>query len=156
MREITKNVELEIEGEKMVFLIRKMNAFDGSYLLKVITEKVLPVLQNAMDIVGNEDEENEKAKEESVMKIFELLPGLLASMDSDELKKIMMLCLRTVSCLLPAGYQEVVDARGNFGVEELEYDVGVCLRLVYEVIVFNCSGFFSGNGLGSLLTNLNG
>jgi len=156
MREITKNIELEIEGNKMNFQIRKMDAFNGAYLLKVITEKALPALKDAIDMVANEGESKKEEDNESMIRIFDLLPGLLASMDAAELKRIMMMCLQTVSCWLPAGYQEVVDSRGNFGIEELEYDVSSCLRLVYEVIVFNCSGFFGESGLGSILGNLNG
>ena len=151
MRNITTNIELEIEGEKKSFAIRKMNAFDGSYLLKVVTEKVLPLLQKAMNAANAENEE-----EITLMQIAGMLPDVLASLDADEMKRIMVMCLKTVSILLPAGYQPVVDSRGNFGDEELEYDVASCLRLTYEVIMYNCGGFFGGSGLSSLLTSQNG
>lgn len=151
MRETTKLVTIEIDGEEKQFQIKKMNAFDGSYLLKVVTEKALPLLEKATSITqeGVPDEVN-------LMKIAELLPGALASLGAEEMKRIMTLCLQTVYCLMPAGLEQVVDNRGEFCIPELEYDPASCLRLVYEVIAFNTSGFFGGSGLSSFLARRNG
>jgi len=151
MRETTKLITIEIEEEERQFQIKKMNAFDGAYLMKVVTEKALPLLEKATSVTeqGVPDEVN-------LMKIAELLPGALASLGADEMKKIMTLCLQTVYCLMPAGLEQVVDSRGEFCIPELEYDPASCLRLVYEVIAFNTSGFFGGKGLSSLLPNKGG
>ena len=74
----------------------------------------------------------------------------------DELKKLMVLCLQSVELSFPAGFHRVVDAKGNFGVEELQYNTAICLRLMYEVIVYNCAGFFEESGLSSILGQQNG
>ena len=81
---------------------------------------------------------------------------LLESLDRKDMKTLMVMCLQTVSIYLPAGYQEVLDENGNFGVQSLEYNAAVCLRLTYEVIVFNCASFFEESGLSSILESLLG
>ena len=155
MREIMKNLELELDGETKYFRITKMDAFSGAYLMKIVTEKAMPLLQEAIKMTDGGDDEEHDAKLE--MKLMtDILPRLLASMDMKELKHLMTVCLQTVDLSFPAGYQNVVDARGNFGVAELQYNTAMCLRLMYEVIVYNCSGFFEESGLASILGNLNG
>lgn len=147
MRDIVKNIEIELDGETKTFRLTKMNAFDGAYLMKFVTEKAMPLLQEAIDFTSGQTNDAINLK-----MIADLLPKLLASLSAEELKNMMILCLQTVDVPLPAGYQKVVDKRGNFGIEDLENDTATCLRLVYEVIVYNTSGFFAGSGLSSLLT----
>lgn len=155
MRETSKNVEFEIDGEMRHFYITKMNAFDGAYLMKIVTEKAMPLIQEAIMGMGkNSDAEDSESLDLKL--IADMLPRALSSLSHEEMKKLMILCLSTVQLSLPAGYQYVVDGRGNFGVEELQYNTAACLRLVYEVIVLNCSDFFAESGLSSLLAQVSG
>ncbi len=157
MRDTTKNIEIEIDGEKKTFIIQKMDAFTGAFLMKLLTEKVLPSIKSAFDVVNSENPEDEKAGEISMSKfLLEILPNLLSSLDEAETKRLMTICLQTVSCVYQAGLQKVLDSNGNFGVPELEYDIAICLKLVYEVFAFNCAGFFEESGLSSILGRLNG
>lgn len=149
MREIMKTVEFELEGENKSFRLTKMNAFDGAYLMKIVTEKAMPLLQEAVA-------STRKGESTDLKLITDMLPRLLSSMSAEELKKLMILCLQTVDISLPAGYQKVVDSRGNFGIADLEYNTAACLRLMYEVVIFNCSGFFEESGLSSLLAGKTG
>lgn len=153
MREITKNIELEIDGERRQFRITKMDAFGGMYLFKMLTEKCLPVLQKAIKAV---DGSRKRATAKETENVMSMVPELLSSVSEDDLKTIMTRCLQTVECSLPAGWQAVVDRNGGFGIAELEYDLAGCLNLCYQVIAFNCGGFISGGGLNSLLKGLNG
>ena len=157
MRETSRIYEMDIDGEKRTFRIQKMDAFTGTFLMKLLTEKVLPSLKDAIKIVNSESPDDENAAEVSMQKmLLEIIPELLSSLDEKETRRLMTVCLQTVSCLYEAGYQKVVDSNGNFGVEELEYDVAACLKLVYQVFVFNCADFFAESGLGSILGSLNG
>ena len=151
VRDIMKMVEIELDGETKSFRITKMDAFSGAYLMKLVTEKAMPLLQEA--IKGIEQQEDDSF---NLKLITEYLPRLLESMTMDELKKLMVLCLQSVELSFPAGFQRVVDAKGNFGVEELQYNTAICLRLMYEVIVYNCAGFFEESGLSSILGQQNG
>lgn len=151
VRDIMKMVEIELDGETKSFRITKMDAFSGAYLMKLVTEKAMPLLQEA--IKGIEQQEDDSF---NLKLITEYLPRLLESMTMDELKKLMVLCLQSVELSFPAGFHRVVDAKGNFGVEELQYNTAICLRLMYEVIVYNCAGFFEESGLSSILGQQNG
>ena len=43
MRELYKDVEMELDGKKYLFKIKKMDALSTNNILKLLTEKLLPV-----------------------------------------------------------------------------------------------------------------
>jgi len=146
MKENYKVVELTIDGEQMTFRVDKLNALDGMYLLKFVTEKVTPALGEAIDHAQEID-----AGGLSVRMLMNILPKMLREFSREELNEVSVLCLQHVFALLPAGYQQVMDANGHFGVAEVETSVSACLQLLYESIVLNCAGFFEESGLLSKL-----
>ena len=160
MREISKEVKHtfdSFEGEEKTFQIKKMNALEGSVLLKFVGEKLLPLFSAVQDVfVPSEDEEitEEELTARRSEAIMKLIPQALESISEDELMRFEQKCLNTVEILLPAGWQPVMRGK-NFGVEELEYDPIAALLLCYEVVEFNLSGFFGGKGLASFLPNRN-
>ena len=143
MRELYKITELTVNGEDKKFRIRKMNAFDGSVLLKFVAEKFLPVMRAAAKMPDAEDEDSDE------IAVLELLPMLLGAITPDELRMLLNMCLKSCEMDLPAGWQPVLDSKGNFGVEDLEYDTESCMLLCYQVIAYNCSGFFGESGSSS-------
>lgn len=164
MRETTKQIKFGTEGEEKTYQIHKMNALAGSYLIKFCSEKLLPVYNSLQDafsdtninIEGLSDAEIE-AKEAKVAKqrtqaVIELIPEALSKLSEKELMEFEVRCLQTVDILKPAGWQPVM-INGHFGDDDLEYDLGSVLRLVYEVLVFNLGSFFGGGSLGSLLNS---
>lgn len=166
MRETTKQIKFGPEGEEKTYQIHKMNALAGSYLIKFCSEKLLPVYNSIQDIFSNSDinlegmDEAEIEKRETeitnmrVQKVLEMIPEALANLSEKELTEFEVRCLQTVEVLKPAGWQQVMIA-GHFGDEDLEYDIGAVLRLVYEVLVFNLGSFFGGGTLVSLLNSKN-
>ena len=158
-RKTTETFVHEVEGEKLTFQVHKMNALDGSFLLKFVAEKIIPLIDGFQAIfVAPEGEITEENIEEIAKKrtdsILEVVPKALASISKEELFDFEKQCLNNVDLLLPAGYQKVMSG-GSFGVEEVEYDPILALILCYDVVQFNFSGFFAGRGLSSLLPNLN-
>ena len=154
MREITKQVTLELDGKEMTFEIKKMDAFSGTYLMKFVTEKLLPAVGEVQDafVIKNADEENqEEVVKERVQNVLPLISKFLESISEEELVKLEKNCLKTVKCLMPAGKQPVL-VGDNFAIPELEYDTSSVLILCYYVIEFNAQGFFAGKHLGSLLS----
>lgn len=152
MREVTKQVKHEVDGTEMTFQIRKMNALDGSYLMKFCAEKLMPIfsaLKGTFQPIKEGDDE-EKIVAERTAEVLDMIPKALASLDRNDLKEFQTMCLNTVDALLPAGWQAVMDGN-TFGVEEIEYDAAVALILCYDVLEFNLGGFFGGKGLSSLL-----
>ena len=166
MRETTKQIKFGPEGEEKTYQIHKMNALAGSYLIKFCSEKLLPVYNSIQDIFSKSDievgemDEAELEKREAeitnmrVQKVLEMIPEALSRLTEKELTEFEVRCLQTVEVLKPAGWQYVMIG-GHFGDEDLEYDIGAVLRLVYEVLVFNSGSFFGGGNLLSLLNSKN-
>ena len=152
MRETIKKVTHEIDGKECSFQIKKMDALKASFLLKFVTEKLLPLLNGAKELFISHDEND--TEEEVVQKrmdtIMTIIPQALSSISEAELRNFEIKCLQTVDMLMPAGWQPVMMG-DKFGVEEVEYDPMVALMLCYDVVEFNFKGFFGEKGLGSLL-----
>ncbi|MBO7631862.1 MAG: hypothetical protein J6S78_05990 [Lachnospiraceae bacterium] len=162
MRETTKQIKFGPEGEERTYQIHKMNALAGSYLIKFCSEKLLPVYNSiqgvfsdtAVDVENMTDEEVKAAESEVAEKrlssILTIIPKALENLSEKELLEFETRCLQTVDVLKAAGWQPVM-INGHFGDEDLEYDIGAVLRLVYEVLVFNLGSFFAGGTLPSFL-----
>lgn len=155
MREIAKTVKHDVDEKETLFQIRKMNALDGSYMLKFVAEKLLPLVggfQNIFDKPQEGDEEKtaDEIAENRTDMLMDMIPKALATISKEELIDFEKQCLRLVDMMKPAGWQPVM--MGDFfGVEEVEYDPILALMLCYDVIQFNFAGFFAGRNLASLL-----
>lgn len=164
MREITKEVKHEVEGKEFIFQITKMNALKGTYLVKFVTEKLIPVFTQLQGIFQAPDkdadgkdlseEEQQKIVEQRTEEVLQMIPKALEALSEEELTGLIERCLQTVQVMMPAGWQPVMIGH-NFGVEELEYDIMTTLLLCYEVIEFNLGSFFGGKSLGSFLPRRN-
>lgn len=154
MREIVKKVVHTVDEEELTFQVHKMNALDGSYLIKFVAEKLIPLFDSFQTLFSSPEGEEEVDVEEEARKrseaIVEVLPKALASISKEELHSFQKQCLNNVDMMLPAGWQKVMSG-DTFGVEEVEYDPLLALMLCYDVVEFNFSGFFGGKGLSSLL-----
>ena len=154
MRITTKEVKHEVDGQERTFQIRKMDALHGSYLLKFVTEKFLPMLNDFSSLMSEDlpkdKKDLDKVAAARTEQVIQMIPKVLASMTEEELIGFETRCLQTVDILMSAGWQPVMIG-DNFGVEELESDIKTVLILCYEVVEFNMGSFFGGNGLASLL-----
>ncbi|MEE3403764.1 MAG: hypothetical protein VZR73_06750 [Acutalibacteraceae bacterium] len=121
MRIITKTITIPIEGNSMTFRIKKLDAFSGAYLLRLLS----------------------KAPDES-----DTLSSLFLSLPRDDLRMMMTICLNHAEVLLPAGYISVMTG-DDWSWPELEYDTSTCLKLMLEVTVWTLTGFFSEGGSDS-------
>ena len=152
MREISKEVRHTIDDQEMTFIITKMDALKGAWLMKFCAEKLLPLF-NQMRSVFAEDSGEGLSEDELAQKrtnqVIEILPGILSSLTEEDLMTLQKRCLATVKAVLPGGLQPVLTGN-SFGVAELEYDIVTVLVLCYEVIEFNLGSFFGGNPLASL------
>lgn len=154
MREMEKHITLNNEP----YRVRKMDAFSGSYLLKFLLEKCLPMVQAAQGLFGDQAADKDHADKDHAAgddgaKALPLISQALSSVSEDDLRTIMSKCLSYADKSLPAGWQPVM-SKGSFGVADLEYDLPTCLLLCYHVIAYNCEGFF-GDG-GSLISQMIG
>ena len=111
MREIVKKVVHTVDEEELTFQVHKMNALDGSYLIKFVAEKLIPLFDSFQTLFSSPEGEEEVDVEEEARKrseaIVEVLPKALASISKEELHSFQKQCLNNVSPLItfcqPAG-----------------------------------------------------
>ena len=116
MRAITKNIDLPLGGEDRTFRIKKLDAFSGVRVLKMLSASDTDDLQQ-----------------------------LLFSLPDAELRLLMETCLSHAEISLPAGFIRVWDA-GCWGLPEMEHDTLLCFRLTQEVLAWTLSDFFPAGG----------
>ncbi|MCR5297386.1 MAG: hypothetical protein K6E17_08230 [Clostridiales bacterium] len=123
MRQITKDIELTIDGNPVGFRLSKLDAFSGVALLRLL-----------MRLEGQDDSLT--------------MLDLISSLSEEELRSVMTSVLNHVSVLLPAGPHPVMTGR-EWGYPDLEHDTPACMKLLLEGIAWSLSGFFGGGQSGS-------
>lgn len=121
MRQITKDIEITVDGSPIDFRLSKLDAFSGVALLRLMM----------------------RLQEESPT-----LLDLVASLSEEELKSVMTSVLNHVSVLLPAGPHPVMTGP-EWGYPELQYDAPACMKLLLEGMAWSLSGFFGGGQSGT-------
>ena len=120
MREITKDIQLTIDGSSLGFRLTKLDAFSGITLLRLLMRL------------------EEKNAHPTML-------DLIASLSEEELRSVMTSVLNHTAVLLPAGPQPVMTGP-EWGYPELEHDTPSCMKLLLEGIAWSLSGFFGGGG----------
>ena len=118
MRQITKDIEITIDGSRTGFRLTKLDAFSGVTLLRLL------------------------------MRLEEHHPNptmldLIASLSENELRSVMTAVLNHAEVLLPAGPHPIMTGP-EWGYPELEHDTPACMRLLLEGLSWSLSGFFGG------------
>ena len=121
MRQITKDIEITMDGSRVGFRLSKLDAFSGVSLLRLMM----------------------RLQEESPT-----LLDLVASLSEEELKSVMTSVLNHVSVLLPAGSHPVMTGP-EWGYPELKHDTPACMKLLLEGMAWSLSGFFGGGQSGT-------
>ena len=121
MRQITKDIEITVDGSQIGFRLSKLDAFSGVALLRLMM----------------------RLQEESPT-----LLDLVSSLSEEELKSVMISVLNHVSVLLPAGPHPVMTGP-EWGYPELQYDAPACMKLLLEGMAWSLSGFFGGGQSGT-------
>ena len=122
MRNIIKNIDMEVNGKMYQFRIKKLDAFSGAVLLRLIS-------RNFSD--------------------NDLLMSVFKSLSDEELKSLMKMCLSRVDVLLDAGYQPIMEMN-EWSWSEIEYDAVTAIRLTLKVILWALDGFFPESGSNSV------
>ena len=121
MRQITKDIEIMIDGSRTGFRLSKLDAFSGVMLLRLLMR--LEEHKQGMTMLD-----------------------LIVSLSEEELRSVMTAVLNHTAVLLPAGPQPVMTGP-EWGYPELEHDTPACMKLLMEGIAWSLSGFFGEGGL---------
>ena len=130
MRQITKDIQITIDGSPVGFRLIKLDAFSGITLLRLLMR-----LENEppLDARGGGPEGRRGSAP--------TLLDLIASLSEAELRSVMTAVLNHTSVLLPAGPHPVMTGP-EWGYPELEHDTPSCMKLLLEGIAWSLSGFF--------------
>ena len=131
---------VEIDGE--MYRIEKFTARVGLKLARLMLAKIAPIIP----LLGNEEGEDEP-NEVNDSKLYAAVAAALESLNDKDVDYLMNTCLRAVSKMLPAGPTAIIDANGFYGIPEVEYDLGLTVRLIVEAIKWGASDFFGEKGL---------
>ena len=119
MRKIFKEIPLSIEEKDMKFRMKKLDAFSGVKVLKMISGSSAGTLQE-----------------------------MIFSLPEWEMESLMKVCLKHCEVMLPAGWIVVYDD-GCWGIPEMETETMVCFRLMQEEIAWSLEDFFGEGGSAS-------
>ena len=117
MREIYHVVDKTVDGKMMQFRLKKLDAFSGAGLLRMI----------AGAPEGDAD-----------------LMGFFVRLPEDSMRRLMCVCLEHVEVMLPAGWNPVM-TRGEWSWQEAEHDTLLCMQLTLEEALWTLQGFFGGS-----------
>ena len=134
MRQITKDIQITIDGSPAGFRLSKLDAFSGVTLLRFLMRL--------------EDHRKCHPEQAAAQPKDLTMLDLIASLSEEELRSVMTSVLNHVSVLLPAGPQPVMTG-SEWGYPELEHDTPSCMKLLMEGVAWSLSGFFGGSGSGT-------
>ena len=106
MRQITKDIEITVDGSATGFRLSKLDAFSGVMLLRLLMR-----LEN--------------------QNTAPTMLDLIASLSEDELRSVMTSVFNHISVLLPAGPHPVMTG-SEWGYPELEHDTPTCMKLLLD------------------------
>lgn len=143
--ENTKSIE--VNGR--TFILKKMDARTGSYMLFKLMKLLPPILENIdIDKLDNDNFDFKSLNlSEALKPIFDL--------PEEEFRYIQDNCLKSVDELLAAGAQPVIQKNGEWGINDIAYDIGLVMNLTIRSLIFNVQGFFLGMNFSSVMKNLN-
>lgn len=126
-----------------VFLIQKFDAKTGLKLARLIVAKAAPIIP----LIDTERAAASIAEDE---RVFKAVGDILGTLEDKDIDDLVDKCLRVCYEDLPAGKQAVIDETGHYGVEGVEYDLKLTIRLCFEAIKWGAADFFDGNLLASI------
>lgn len=133
---------VEIDGE--TYMIRKFTAITGLQIARLIISKMAPIIP-ALSAAQSD-------APDALAKNVELLSQCLDSISDDEIAALTRKCLKVCKKKMAMGYTPCLNEDGTYGVEGLEYNLSLTLRLCFEAISWGASDFFAASGLGSILS----
>ncbi len=149
------NLYTEITVDGSTYAIKRFDAKTGLKIARLVIAKAAPIIPLLDKATGTASEKPKGKKQtgrnaadinpENDTQIYGAVGAILDSLSDEDLDVIIDKCLRVCYAKLPAGLQPVIDETGNYGVEGIEYDMGLTLRLCFEAIKWGASDFFAGN-----------
>lgn len=130
------------------YLIKKMTAKEGLKIARMILAKAAPLIKY-LDRDASDGKINDS--------MFDVVGRALESFSDEDVDVLIDRCLRVCYLSTPAGQQPVMDEYGNYGVVDIEYDMGLIMKLCFEAIKWGASDFFEeSSSISNLFRKLAG
>ncbi len=171
-RVVTKSIE--VEGRR--FIVKKYTAMDGLKVAKLLLAKVIPIFQDFIPLVKRmtgstkpplrlekgelkDTEKSSGAEADMIAEVIDnfsldTIASALEKISGEDFDYIVSKSLQSITEVLPAGEAPVMYSNGEYGVEGVEYDPILVLRLTCESVIWSCGDFFDVNRLGSVMSPL--
>lgn len=120
-----------------VYVIKKFTAKVGINIARLIISKAAPLIS----LLDNDTENGDADR------LYAMVGEVFSALSDNDLDHLVDKCLRVCSKQLPAGLQPIIDATGNYGVPDVEYDLSLTIRLCIEAIKWGAADFFDGSRL---------
>ena len=121
------------------YIIKKFDAKTGAKLARLVMAKAKPLIPL---LAAGQEEGGEGGSE---MGAYNAVFAILGELQDEDIDALIDKCLRFCYADLPAGRQPVIDETGHYGVEDVEYDLPLTMKLCYEAIKWGASDFFGEN-----------
>lgn len=124
------NIYTNIEIDGVSYSIKKFTAKTGLKMARLVLAKLAPIIPMLDPDASTDD------------KLYETLAKIFDSLSDADIDNIVDKCLRECYVILPAGPQPIIDETGHYGIEDVEHDLMLTLRLCFEAIKWGASDFF--------------
>lgn len=138
------NIYNKVTINEQEYVIRKFDAMTGLKLARLVIAKaapIIPLLDTGDDQKGAKKTAQDIANDE---RIYTVVGEVLSTMGDADIDDLVKKCLSVCYVDLPAGMQPIIDETGHYGVEDVEYDMALTIRLCYEAIKWGAADFFGG------------
>lgn len=142
------NIYNKVTINDQEYVIKKFDAMTGLKLARLVIAKAIPIIP-LLDI-GDDKEDGQKDGKKTAKdvandeRIYTVVGEVLGTMSDADIDDLVKKCLSVCYVDLPAGMQPIIDETGHYGVEDVEYDMGLTIRLCYEAIKWGAADFFGG------------
>lgn len=153
---MSKEINKYIEIENRRFCISKYPAKDGLKTARLIIAKLLPVFENFVSPAKIAEIKNSNITENDIWELLNIdnvVKALELISDSD-LDIIVERALANCYEALPAGNARILNENGTYGVDGIEYDYVLTMRLVAESLIWSIGGFFDAGRLTSIMSDI--
>ena len=139
-----KSKQIEVNGR--TFVLNKMNAQVGSFMLLKLLKIIKPLFKNINIEKDNFDLSN--------LDIEGLIDGL-SDLPEKDFKYIQQNALKVIQEILPGGKPYILNQYGEFEALNISDDVALVMNLTIQSLFFNVKGFFPEGILTSLIAKMN-
>ena len=138
------NIYTQVTIGEDVYSIKKFDAKTGLKLARLVISKAAPLIP-MLESLSGDNGENKSMDDNAV---YDAVSAVLDTLSDNDIDNLVDKCLRVCYANLSAGLAPIIDDTGNYGVEGVEYDMSLTLRLCFEAIKWGASDFFDGKNSG--------